>query len=88
MKALTLQGKLEISYETVRDPAIVDSGDVIIKVDQCAICGSDLHIYHDREKGCDHGTIMGHERVRGDPGDEQGQEHGGGRDRELAQEIA
>ena len=63
MKALTLQGKLEISFETVRDPAIVDSGDVIIKVDQCAICGSDLHIYHDREKGCDHGTIMGHEFV-------------------------
>ena len=25
------------------------------------ICGSDLHVYHGRETGLDHGTVMGHE---------------------------
>jgi len=25
------------------------------------ICGSDLHVYHGRETGIDHGTVMGHE---------------------------
>ncbi len=63
MKALTLQGKLEIALEDVEDPVILHPGDAVVKVDQCAICGSDLHIYHDREKGCDRGTIMGHEFV-------------------------
>ena len=27
------------------------------------ICGSDLHVYHGREKGLDDGTVMGHEFV-------------------------
>jgi threonine dehydrogenase-like Zn-dependent dehydrogenase len=61
MKALTFHGPQTIRYESVADPSIIDDGDVIVKVACCAICGSDLHVYHGRETGCDHGTAMGHE---------------------------
>jgi len=61
MKALTFNGVEKINYEMVADPAIIDSKDVIVKVNCCAICGSDLHVYHGRETGIDHHTCMGHE---------------------------
>ncbi|HEV8513299.1 MAG TPA: alcohol dehydrogenase catalytic domain-containing protein, partial [Cyclobacteriaceae bacterium] len=61
MKALTFIGVEKINYETVADPAILDSKDVIVKVSCCAICGSDLHVYHGREVGIDQHTCMGHE---------------------------
>lgn len=63
MKALTFHGKETIKYETVADPKIVDSTDVIVKILCSAICGSDLHLYHEREPGLDHGTVMGHEFI-------------------------
>src|SRR5882757_5942623 len=61
MKALTFRGKQTIDYESIPDPAIIYSTDVIVKVKVCAICGSDLHVYHEHERGIDHGTAMGHE---------------------------
>ena len=61
MKALTIRGKHQIHYESVEDPKILSPTDVIIKVKACAICGSDLHVFHDHEKGIDAGTVMGHE---------------------------
>lgn len=61
MKALTFHGKHDVRFETVRDPEIVQPTDVIVRVKLCAICGSDLHIYHEHEKGIDPGTAMGHE---------------------------
>ena len=61
MKALTFHGKHDIRYETIPDAEIIQPTDVIVKVKVCAICGSDLHVYHEHEKGCDHGTAMGHE---------------------------
>jgi len=61
MKALTFNGVESIIYETVADPVVEQPGDVIVKVTRCAICGSDLHIYHGREKGIDLHTCMGHE---------------------------
>lgn len=61
MKALTFHGPKQIVYESVPDPAILDPTDVIIKVRQTAICGSDLHVYHGREMGLDCGSVMGHE---------------------------
>ena len=63
MKGLTFHGKETLKYETVADPAIEDSQDVIVKVDLAGICGSDLHPYLEREKGLDYGTVMGHEFV-------------------------
>lgn len=61
MKALTFQGKQHISYQTIADPQIVAPTDAIVKVHLSAVCGSDLHIYHERETGLDCGTAMGHE---------------------------
>jgi threonine dehydrogenase-like Zn-dependent dehydrogenase len=61
MKALTFQGKDKVNYESIPDPEILQPTDAIVKVSICAICGSDLHVYHEHEKGCDHGTAMGHE---------------------------
>tara|TARA_R110002096_G_scaffold196239_3_gene378965 strand:+ start:931 stop:1977 length:1047 start_codon:yes stop_codon:yes gene_type:complete len=61
MKAITFQGKEKLSFETVADPTIIQPTDVIVKVALTAICGSDLHVYREDEKGLDYGTVMGHE---------------------------
>lgn len=61
MKALTFHGKHKIHYESIADPQILFPADAIVKVKACAICGSDLHVYHEHEKGIDTGTAMGHE---------------------------
>lgn len=63
MKALTFRGKQNIQYEELPDPKIENDTDVIVQVKLTAICGSDLHVYHEREAGLDHGTVMGHEFV-------------------------
>lgn len=61
MKALVFNGVEDIRHETVTDPRIESPHDVIVKVSQAAICGSDLHPYYGREEGLDAGTVMGHE---------------------------
>ncbi len=61
MKALTFHGKEDIQFTSLEDPSIVMPGDAIVRISACAICGSDLHVYHEREKGIEHGTAMGHE---------------------------
>lgn len=61
MKALTFIGKEKVNYESIADPEILEPADAIVRITACAICGSDLHVYHEREKGIDHGTAMGHE---------------------------
>lgn len=61
MHALTFHGKETIRFESIPDPGIIDASDVIVRVKACAICGSDLHVYHEHEKGIDAGTAMGHE---------------------------
>ncbi len=63
MYALTFHGIETIKYESVPDPKIEFPSDVIVKVHLAGICGSDLHVYHGREKGLDAGTVMGHEFV-------------------------
>ncbi len=45
MKAAVFHKIGDIQFETVNDPSIEHSEDVIIKVTSTAICGSDLHIY-------------------------------------------
>jgi len=61
MHALTFHGKETIRYESMPDPVLEAPTDVIVRVSACSICGSDLHPYHEREKGLDHGCAMGHE---------------------------
>ncbi|MDX1388885.1 MAG: alcohol dehydrogenase catalytic domain-containing protein, partial [Acidobacteriota bacterium] len=63
MQALTFHGKKTIRLEQVPDPGLREPTDVIVKVRLTAICGSDMHVYHERETGLDDGTIMGHEFV-------------------------
>jgi len=63
VKGLTFQGKYDIRHESVPDPEVLSPEDVIVKINLAAICGSDLHVYREHEKGLDHGTIMGHEFV-------------------------
>lgn len=63
MKAITFAGVQSLEYGTVPDPVLRDDHDVIVKVEAAGVCGSDLHPYLGRERGLDHGTIMGHELV-------------------------
>ena len=61
MQALTFGGKEIIDYSIVRDPELLHPSDAIVRITMAGICGSDLHVYHGREKGLDRGTVMGHE---------------------------
>ena len=63
MKALVWHGKEDIRCDTVTDPEILDPRDAIIKVTSCAICGSDLHLFHNFIPGMLPGDIMGHETM-------------------------
>src|SRR5687768_17753281 len=61
MKALVWHKKEDIRYETVPDPEIEDDRDAIIKVTSCAICGSDLHLFHNFIPAMKPGDVLGHE---------------------------
>ena len=63
MKALVFKGPESISFDEVKEPEIESPLDAVIRVRLAGICGSDLHVYHGREKGLDPGTVMGHEYV-------------------------
>lgn len=51
MKALVFHGPRDIRYETFPDPRIDDDRNLVIRVQRCSICGSDLHIYHGAHLG-------------------------------------
>jgi threonine dehydrogenase-like Zn-dependent dehydrogenase len=61
VRALTWQGKRNVSVETVPDPSIREPDDAIIEVTSTAICGSDLHLYEVLGPFMDAGDIIGHE---------------------------
>jgi threonine dehydrogenase-like Zn-dependent dehydrogenase len=63
MRAVTFQGKRSVTVESVPDPRLESPTDAVVKVHLAGICGSDLHVYHERERGLDRGTVMGHEFV-------------------------
>ena len=63
MRALVWHGKEDIRCDTVSDPEIEDPRDAIIKVTSCAICGSDLHLFHNLVPAMMPGDIMGHEAM-------------------------
>ncbi len=63
MRALVWHGKEDIRCDTVTDPAIEDPRDAIVKVTSCAICGSDLHLFHNFIPAMLPGDIMGHEMM-------------------------
>jgi threonine dehydrogenase-like Zn-dependent dehydrogenase len=45
MKAAVIHGPGKITCDTIDDPIIKNSDDIILKVTSTAICGSDLHIF-------------------------------------------
>lgn len=61
MRALTWQGRRDVRVDTVPDPQIQDSTDVIVRVTSSGICGSDLHLYEVLGPFLDAGDILGHE---------------------------
>ena len=63
MRALVWHGKEDIRCDRVSDPEIEDDRDAIIKVTSCAICGSDLHLFHNLIPAMLPGDIMGHETM-------------------------
>ena len=63
MQALTFGGIEKIVYQSVSEPQILEPTDAIVQITLSSICGSDLHVYHGRERGQDEGTVMGHEFV-------------------------
>ncbi|MEP9397001.1 zinc-dependent alcohol dehydrogenase [Mesorhizobium sp. KR2-14] len=63
MRALVWHGKEDIRCDTVSDPEIREPRDAIIKVTSCAICGSDLHLFHNLIPAMLPGDIMGHEAM-------------------------
>src|SRR2546423_13089211 len=56
MKAAVLQGTGTLAVEDVEAPAI-QTGELLLRVCDCGICGSDLHAVHSMPPG----TIFGHE---------------------------
>jgi threonine dehydrogenase-like Zn-dependent dehydrogenase len=61
MKAVTWQGKRNVSVKVVPDPVIEQPTDAIIKVTSTCICGSDLHLYEVMTPFMEKDDIMGHE---------------------------
>ncbi|MFB8892220.1 MULTISPECIES: zinc-dependent alcohol dehydrogenase [Microbacterium] len=61
MKALTWQGRRNVSVETVPDPEILEPTDAIVRITSTAICGSDLHLYEIFGPFIDSGDVLGHE---------------------------
>lgn len=63
MRALCWHGKGDIRCDTVADPQIQHPRDAIIKVNACAICGSDLHLFDGYMPTMKAGDILGHENM-------------------------
>ena len=63
MRAVLFEDIGSIRVGDYPDPKITDPGDVIVKVDTTAICGSDLHLLHGRIPGMRPDSPIGHEFV-------------------------
>jgi threonine dehydrogenase-like Zn-dependent dehydrogenase len=62
MRAVVLQGERVVSVESVADPIISRPDAAVVAVERTAICGSDLHFYHNPAfNGL--GIRLGHEFV-------------------------
>lgn len=60
MKAVTFQGVQQVEVQEVRDAAIEDQEDIVVRITSTAICGSDLHLY-EGSIPLPPGYIIGHE---------------------------
>ena len=60
MKAAVYRGKEKLLVEEVENPTLGD-GEVLVKVDACAVCGTDLRTYRHGDKKIKPPRILGHE---------------------------
>jgi threonine dehydrogenase-like Zn-dependent dehydrogenase len=61
MKAVAWHGTHDVRVDTVKDPAIEQPTDAIVRVTSTGICGSDLHLYEVLGAFIDAGDVLGHE---------------------------
>ncbi len=61
MKAVTFQGIKRVEVKEVPTPTIQQPDDIIVKITNTAICGSDLHLIHDMVPNLPQGYVIGHE---------------------------
>jgi threonine dehydrogenase-like Zn-dependent dehydrogenase len=61
VRALTYHGMRDVRVESVPDPVLQASDDILLRVTATAICGSDLHLYRGKVPGLKDGDILGHE---------------------------
>ncbi|KAI4846996.1 alcohol dehydrogenase [Aureobasidium sp. EXF-8845] len=60
MKAVVFKGPHKVVIEDRPVPKIQEDGDIIVKVEYTALCGSELHVFRGHQAS-DTGFIMGHE---------------------------
>ncbi|KAH0376924.1 GroES-like protein, partial [Aureobasidium melanogenum] len=60
MKAVVFKGPHKVEIEDRPVPKIQEDGDIIVKVEYTALCGSELHVFRGHQPS-DTGFIMGHE---------------------------
>jgi len=63
MMACQFHSKKDVRMGQVPVPIVTDPTDVIVKVTASTVCGSDLHLYHDKIPGMMKGDILGHESI-------------------------
>lgn len=63
MKAIVYNGIKNVEVESVEDPKIEKSDDIIVRVTSTAICGSDLHLIHGMVPNMPKGFRLGHETM-------------------------
>jgi alcohol dehydrogenase len=61
VRATVLQGPRDVRVEEVPDPVLPGPAGVVVEVERTAICGSDLHLFHDAPTGT--GIRLGHEVI-------------------------
>jgi len=61
VRATILQGPRDVRVEQVPDPVLPGPDGIVVTVERTAICGSDLHLYHDAPTGV--GIHLGHEAI-------------------------
>lgn len=60
MRAVTWQGNEKMEVKTVPDPTIEEPTDMIVRITATAICGSDLHLYHNGKPVMEEDYVVGH----------------------------
>jgi len=60
MKAAVYLGKEKIEIQSVADPVLLD-GEVLLKIEACSVCGTDLRTFRHGDKKIEPPRILGHE---------------------------